>query len=117
MNTSFILSAINLLAADTQQPSFLGNPLIMVGLFIVMMYFVIIRPNQQQRKQIEKMLSELKVGDHVILSGGEHGTLTSIKEKTVIIRLAENLKVEYEKSAITSVTKKSSIVEATVSSN
>jgi preprotein translocase subunit YajC len=117
MNTSFILSSVNLLAADTQQPSLLGNPLIMVGLFIVMMYFVVIRPQQQQRKQLEKMLNDLKVGDQVILSGGEHGTLTSIKEKTVIIRLAENFKVEYEKSSIASVTKKSSIVEATASSN
>jgi preprotein translocase subunit YajC len=55
----------------------------------------------------------VKVGDHVILSGGEHGIITSTKDRTVMIRLGDNVKVEYERSAIASVSKKSDVVEAT----
>jgi preprotein translocase subunit YajC len=91
----------------------LGNPMIMMVLMFVMMYFLLIRPQRLRQKELEKLISSVKVGDHVILSGGEHGIITSTKEKTVMIKLADNVKVEYERSAIASVSKKTDVVEAT----
>jgi preprotein translocase subunit YajC len=100
--------------AGTPAPGgILGSPLIMMVLMFVMMYFLLIRPQRQRQKELEKLISSVKVGDHVILSGGEHGIITSTKDRTVMIKLADNVKVEYERSAIASVSKKSDVVEAT----
>ncbi len=86
--------------------------MIMMVLMFVMMYFLLIRPQRQRQKEHEKLVSNVKVGDHVVMNGGEHGIITSTKEKTVMVKLADNVKVEYERSAIGSVSKKSDVVEA-----
>lgn len=86
--------------------------MIMMVLMFVMMYFLLIRPQRQRQKEHEKLISNVKVGDHVVMNGGEHGIITSTKEKTVMVKLADNMKVEYERSAIGSVSKKSDVVEA-----
>jgi preprotein translocase subunit YajC len=83
-----------------------------MGLMFVMMYFLLIRPQRQRQKEIEKLISSVKVGDHVIMNGGEHGIITSVKDKTVMVKVADNVKIEYERSAIGSVSKKSDVVEA-----
>ena len=83
-----------------------------MGLMFVMMYFLLIRPQRQRQKEIEKLISRVKVGDHVIMNGGEHGIITSVKDKTVMVKVADNVKIEYERSAIGSVSKKSDVVEA-----
>ena len=76
------------------------------------MYFLLIVPTRQRPKKHEKLISNVKVGDHFDMNGGEHGIITSMKEKTVMVQLADNVKVEYERSAIGSVSKKSDVVEA-----
>ena len=91
----------------------LGNPMIMMVLMFVMMYFLLIRPQRQRQKEQERLINSVKVGDHVILSGGEHGIITSVKDRSVMIRIADNVKVEYERGAIATVSKKSDVVEAT----
>ena len=93
--------------------SILGSPMIMMVLMFVMMYFLLIRPQRQRQKEQERLINSVKVGDHVILSGGEHGIITSVKDRSVMIRIADNVKVEYERSAIATVSKKSDVVEAT----
>ncbi|SKA84518.1 preprotein translocase subunit YajC [Prosthecobacter debontii] len=97
----------------SSQGGLFGSPLVFMALMFVMMYFVLIRPQRQRQKEQEKMISSVKVGDHIIMNGGEHGIITSVKEKTIMVKLADNVKVEYERSAIASVSKKSDIVEAT----
>lgn len=97
----------------SSQGGLFGNPLVFMALMFVMMYFVLIRPQRQRQKEQEKMISSVKVGDHIVMNGGEHGIITSVKEKTLMVKLADNVKVEYERSAIASVSKKSDIVEAT----
>lgn len=91
----------------------LGGPIPMMVLMFVIMYFLLIRPQRQRQKAIELLISNVKVGDHIILNGGEHGIITSVKDKTIMVKVADNVKVEYERSAIGSVTKKSDVVEAT----
>lgn len=86
---------------------------IMMILMFVMMYFVLIRPQRQRQKEHEKLINNVKVGDQVVMNGGEHGLITSVKEKTVMVKVADNVKIEYERSAISSVSKKSDVVEAT----
>jgi preprotein translocase subunit YajC len=100
-------------AAGQTSPGPLGNPMIMMVLMFVIMYFVLIRPQRQRQKEHEKLIANVKVGDHVVMSGGEHGIITSTKERTVMVKLADNVKVEYERSAIASVSRKSDVVEAT----
>jgi preprotein translocase subunit YajC len=104
-------------AAPAGQPAgpagILGNPMIMMVLMFVMMYFLLIRPQRQRQKEQERLISSVKVGDHVIMNGGEHGIITSTKDKSVMVKIADNVKVEYERSAIASVSKKSDVVEAT----
>ncbi|MBX7207771.1 MAG: preprotein translocase subunit YajC [Verrucomicrobiaceae bacterium] len=83
----------------------LGNPMVFMVLMFVMMYFVLIRPQRQRQKQHEELLKALKAGDHVVTSGGEHGIISSIKETTVMLRVADNVRIEYDRAAIASVKK------------
>ncbi|TDU81763.1 preprotein translocase subunit YajC [Prosthecobacter fusiformis] len=89
------------------------NTLVMMGLMFVMMYFILIRPQRMRQKELEKLINGVKVGDHVVLNGGEHGIITSVKEKTIMVKVADNVKIEYERSSIASISKKTDVVEAT----
>jgi preprotein translocase subunit YajC len=74
-------------------------------LLIPLMYFVMIRPQQKRQKQWQEMLSKIKTGDRVTTAGGIRGIIVSIKEDSMIIRVApDNIKMEVAKNAIASVT-------------
>jgi len=74
-------------------------------LLIPVLYFVMIRPQQKRQKQWQSMLASVKTGDKITTAGGIRGTILSIKDDAVIIRVApDNLKLEVVKSAIASVT-------------
>lgn len=69
------------------------------------MYFVMIRPQQKRQKQWQEMLSSLKSGDRVTTTGGMRGTITSIREDVIQLKLPpDSIRVEVLKSAIASVT-------------
>lgn len=70
---------------------------------IAIFYFLIIRPQSKKRKETEKMLSALKKGDKVVTIGGLHGTIQSVKESTVIIKADDNVKLEFLRSAVSSI--------------
>jgi preprotein translocase subunit YajC len=78
--------------------SFLPFVLI-IGIF----YFLIIRPQNKKQKETQKMLAALKKGDKVVTIGGVHGTIQSVKEGSVIVKVDENCKMEFSRSAISSV--------------
>jgi preprotein translocase subunit YajC len=71
-------------------------------LFLVL-YFVILRPQSQQQKKIKEMLSNLKKNDEVITTSGIHGTVAIVKEKTVVLRVDEGCRIEFDRESITSV--------------
>jgi preprotein translocase subunit YajC len=71
-----------------------------IGIF----YFLIIRPQNKKRKETEKMLGALKKGDKVVTIGGLYGTIQSVKETTVILKVDDNVKLEFLRSAVSSVT-------------
>lgn len=89
-----------------------GNPsttgsfmslMITVVLMIAIFYFFLIRPQSKRQKETEKMLAALKKGDKVVTIGGIHGTVTSTKEKTVVLKVDDNTKIEFNRTAIASV--------------
>jgi len=85
-----------------------GGDLIMSFLpfvaIIAIFYFLIIRPQSKKRKETEKMLSSLKKGDRIITIGGLYGTIQNVKESTVIVKVDDGVKLEFLRSAISSVT-------------
>ena len=71
-------------------------------LIIVIMYFLMIRPQSKKQKEKQKMLDALKKGDNVVTSGGIHGKVTGFtdNDKTVIIKVDEKVKLNVDRSAI-----------------
>jgi len=70
-----------------------------------MMYLLMIRPQQKRQKQWQQMLANIKSGDRITTAGGIRGVILSIKDDSIIIRVApDNLKLEVAKNAIASVT-------------
>lgn len=76
------------------------STLIMFAAIIAIFYFMIIRPQQKRQKERQKMLDSIQKGDKVITIGGVHGTVVGIDEKTVLLQIADNVKVKFERSAI-----------------
>ena len=72
---------------------------------IVIMYYVMIRPQMRRQKEQAKLVSALKTGDKVVTASGIHGLISNVKETTVIVKVADNVKLEMEKSAVTNVVK------------
>ena len=60
------------------------------------------RPQNKKQKETQKMLDALKKGDKVVTIGGIHGVVSSVKDKTVIVKVDDNCKVEFTRSAIAS---------------
>jgi preprotein translocase subunit YajC len=72
---------------------------LLIGIF----YFLIIRPQNKKQKETQRMLEALKKGDRIVTIGGIHGTIQTVKESTVIVKIDENTKVEFSRSAISTV--------------
>ena len=69
----------------------------------VIVYFLIIRPQQQRQKQQEKMIAALKKGDRVLTNGGIYGTVVGVDEQKAVLKIADEIKVEFAKSSIVQV--------------
>jgi len=84
-----------------------------IGFFVplififVIMYFVMIRPQKKRQQDQQRLISSVKTGDRVVTNAGIHGLIANVKETTVIVKVADNVKIEMEKSAIASVMKES----------
>ena len=91
-------------AAAGSGPGYQG--LIMMGLMVVMFYFLLIRPQQRQRKELQKRIDSMETGDKVVTTAGIHGLVHNIKEKTVVIKIADSTMVEFDKPSVAVVIKK-----------
>ena len=89
------------------QVSPLVNLLPAVALFLIM-YFLLIRPQQRRQQEHQKMISNLKKHDEVVTVGGLHGTVINVKDDTVTLRVDDTVKVEVDRSAVARVTRKTS---------
>ena len=77
----------------------LGSFLPIILLFVGM-WFLIIAPQRKRQKAHDKMLLELKTGDEIITSGGIYGTITNVKDDRLVVRIADNTKIELGKSFV-----------------
>jgi preprotein translocase subunit YajC len=95
------LAACLLLQADA--PSIFSSSLIPFALVFVLMYFLLVRPVQKQRKEQSAMRDALKAGDHVLTSGGLYGTVKRVRDDRLSLRVADNVDVEIARTAVVSV--------------
>jgi preprotein translocase subunit YajC len=88
----------------TQSPlGSLGGMLPMLLFMFLIIYFLMIRPEQRKQKERQKLLSALKKGDRVMTAAGMFGTVGNVKDATVMVKIAENTIVEFSKGSITTV--------------
>ena len=90
------------------QGGLLASPLIPFLLVGIIFYFLMIRPQQQRQKEHAALIGGVKTGDSVVMNSGMHGIVANVKEKTVLVKVADNVKIEFDKAAIASVAKAAS---------
>jgi preprotein translocase subunit YajC len=81
----------------------LFSTLLPIVFIIAIFYFLMIRPESKRRKEVQKMQSSLEKGDKIVTSSGIHGVIHSVKDQTVIVKVDENVRLEFSRSVIASV--------------
>ncbi len=85
------------------------SPVFMFGwlaIMILIFYFILIRPQQRKEKERRALISSVKSGDRVLFGGGIIGTVANVKDNTFTIKMADKVKVEVARSAVTQVLQK-----------
>jgi len=87
-----------------------GNPLLALPiipylLIFLIFYFLVIKPQKNKKKEQNNMIENLKKNDYIVTSGGIHGKVALVKEKTVIVRVDDNVKIELDKESVSSLIK------------
>lgn len=107
------MNSLALMAADASASSAsLTSSLIMFAAIILIFYFLIYRPQKKRDKEAKAMLAAMKKGDKVVTIGGIHGTVVTVKDKTVVIKVDDSARIEFSKEAISSVTSKDAVKTA-----
>jgi preprotein translocase subunit YajC len=102
-----MMYSLSFILAQAKGPeSIFGNNLIFPIVMVVMFYFLLIRPQQQQKKQLAARIASLESGDKVVTTSGIYGIIHNVKDKTVMIKVAEGTMIEFEKAAVATVQKK-----------
>jgi preprotein translocase subunit YajC len=81
----------------------LVSMLVTFGLIILVFYFLVIRPQNKKQKDAQKMLASLRKGDRIVTAGGIHGSVVSVKETSVVVKVDDNTKLEFSKGSVTQV--------------
>lgn len=99
---SFLQTSTGTAPSASGMAGMLSTFLPMIAIFAIF-YFFLIRPQNKKQKETEKMIAALKKGDKVVTIGGIHGVVSSTKEKTVVVKVDDNTKIEFNRTAIASV--------------
>jgi preprotein translocase subunit YajC len=91
-------------AGEGGEGAFTGT-LIMFMLIIFIFYFLIIRPQQKRQKERQALLDAVKKGDKVVTVGGMHGEIVGIDDKTILLKVADNVKLKLDRSSVNSIIK------------
>ena len=81
----------------------LSSPLLLIAVMFLIMYFMIIRPQQKKMKEHQALVASLKRGDAVVMTGGMHGTVFEVEEKSVLVEVAKNTVIKFDKGSVQSV--------------
>lgn len=81
-----------------------ANPLPLFALVVLIFYFIVFKPEKDKRKKHLEKINNLKKNDQVVTQSGIHGTVVIIKDKTIVLRVDDNVRIEFDKEAIGSVT-------------
>ena len=100
MFTIFLAQAASPSGASPGSSLFGFLPFILI---FVIMYYVMIRPQMRRQKEQARLVSALKTGDRVVTASGIHGIISNVKDRTVIVKVADNVKLEMDKTAVTNV--------------
>jgi preprotein translocase subunit YajC len=106
ISTIFFLAQQATAPGAAPQQDLIGTllPFLFMG---VIFYFLLIRPQQKRQKQHQQLMANLKTGDRVVTSSGIHGLISNVKETTFLLKVADNVKIEIDKSAVAGVEKTS----------
>jgi len=99
---AFLLVAQAAAQGSGPQPNPLLQFVPLIFIFVIF-YFLLIRPQQKQRKEHQQLVSTIKTGDRVVLASGIHGVISNVKDSTILVRVADNVKIEFDRSSVTSV--------------
>ena len=80
-----------------------ANPIAQLLPFVLMfvvLYMLILRPQMKKQKNQQKMIDELEKGGRIVTSGGIHGTITNLKDDVIVVKIADNVRVEMSRSAV-----------------
>lgn len=104
-----IVSAAHALGAAPAEGG--GEPNVIAGLLpfalmFVVLYFLILRPQMKKTKDQQRMIDELEKNDEIVTSGGIHGTILNIKDDILVVKIAENVKIEISRAAVSRVKNK-----------
>lgn len=104
MINTFLFLAMGPPAGGAGQPA--QSPIFMfgwLGIMIALFYFMLIRPQRRREKERQQLLSAIKSGDRVLFGGGIIGVVANVKEKTYVIKIADKIKLEVVRGAVTQV--------------
>lgn len=94
-----ILNSLLMTTSTAKSPNSFGLFLPIILIFLIM-YFLIFRPQMKRQKEQKKMIESVKQGDKIISIGGIYGTVVGVKESSVIVKVSENSKIEFARTAI-----------------
>ena len=106
------LAFLYLLQEQTQSSPF--NMLFLIGGMILIMYFVLFRPQMKEQKRRREMLSSVKKHDRVVTTGGIHGVVVSVSDNDIVLKIDENnnVRVKFARSAVSAIISRDSDEEA-----
>lgn len=92
-------------ATAAQHPGAAGlfSPLILMVLFIVVMYFLLIRPQSRKRKEHQQLVSDLGVGDDIVTIGGIVGRISQLRDDFIVVTVSKDTSITMQKSAVANV--------------
>lgn len=111
------MNSLILMAADASgeaQAGSMTSSIIMFVAIIAIFYFLIYRPQKKRDKEAKAMIASMKKGDKVVTIGGIHGTIVTVKDKTVVVKVDDSARIEFSKDAISSVVSKDAVKTAPV---
>jgi preprotein translocase subunit YajC len=103
------MQSVCLVAMAGGNPQQQGGAAGLLGMFIPMIlifavfYFMMIRPQQRKEKERQEMLKNVKTGDRIMFGAGLLGTISNTKDRTLMVKVAENVKIEIARGAVTRV--------------